>query len=1077
MPSPDWGVTATGAALRLPLLPFDVLLDWTRDTTAAGSSSDDLGEALAADRDQLSARLSRLFDDAYLQAGLRLAAPAVYDEWQRWRREGGRPSARLQRTLVSYLSRAGARATPFGMFAACGALRLAPTSHLTTGDPEARPRLSRLDYGLQEAMVRSLLNQPEVRDQAVVRPNNTIYEVSGRLRYAVSSVDSQGLRRHHLAATTCSRPLEVALELAASGLIAADLTDRLMRTLINEGFSVTEADVAHFVVGMIEQQILVPSVAPVVTGPPSPSAVAGLPEVPQARSTRELLATLDVALREADDGKLAELPDRMGQVELIVGKTSQALHRAQLVRVDTGLAGDRLTLSRAVADDLAQVIRLAAGLSSRHESDLSAFRERFRARYEWASCSFLEALDAESGVGYGSRGPATAALSPLLAAISFATPEKIDEFGPRDRARLALLTKALLDESDTISLGRAELEALRDEEANLPEAFHVFGTLCAPSAEAIDTGSYTFLLKGVDGPAGASLLGRFAGLDQGLLNLVREQVAVEEKLHPERIYAEVVHLPEGRTGNVIARPHLRKHEITFLGVSGLPPEQQITLSELSISVVGERIVLRSERLGREVVPRLTTAHNFEHGSLHWYRFLCDLQYQDTDACCGWTWGPLRAAPFLPRVTLGRIILSRACWRLDQTDVKAVLAPRGLTRRWLALQDLRQRRRLPRWVVLGEDDHELVLDLDNVSCVEVLLGRMRVDAATTLVELFPAPDDLCVRDEAGRRFVHELVVTCAATGAAPTSAQPPTAPPVPPPSAPPMTQPVDRRFPPGSPWLYLKLYGGEALADDVLTGPLADLTSDLLEDRTIVDWWFFLRYRDDDPHLRIRWHARAGEWSDVVLRRLREITDTALDQGFLHRVEVGTYEREVERYGGPSGIELAEQIFCIDSAAVTAVLRLENGEALAVLRGRAATLGTDRLLADLGLSYEQRLDWASATADALRKEFGGGTDLAKSLGRSFRDRRAELTALLNDEGSDGLADVLAERSTRLSPVVATLRARADRGLLSCSMADLAGSLVHMYLNRLMRSDQRASEMVVADWLCRIYRARLATAPDD
>lgn len=1062
-------VTATGAALRVPLLSFNVLLDWTSGTTAAGAPATELSAALVADRAHLTLGLSQLFEDARLQASLRIAAPTVYEEMRRWQEQGGQPSSRLRRTLVSYLSRAGGRATPFGTFAACGRLRLGPTTNLVMAEPAARPRRSSLDFGLLEAIVQSLASEPDVRDQMVVQPNSTIYRMAGRLRYAVSSVDSEGVRRHHLAATVATRPLEIALEIAATGPVTADLRNRLARKLTDEGLAVTRQDVARFVEDMIEGQLLVPSVSPAVTGQQQPAAtLAGLPDVPQGRSTREFLTIVDALLREADNGDLAELPGRLDAIERRIGQVSQERNRAHLVRVDTGLAMDELTLARTVADDLARVIHLVAGLGSRHVHELSAFRGRFRARYESAAVPLLAALDAESGIGYGSRGPATAALSPLLATISFPKPQPAHAFHSRDGVRLTLLSEALLGGHTEILLDPGQLEPLRDGDVTLPEAYHVFGTLCAASTEAVDAGDYTFLLKDVDGPAGVSLLGRFAALEQGLLELVRDQVAVEELLHPARLFAEIVHLPEGRTGNVIARPHLRQHEIAFLGTSGLPQEQQITLSDLTVSLVGDRIVLRSDRLDREVVPRLTTAHNFTDGSLDLYRFLCDLQYQDADACGGWDWGPLMTSAFLPRVSLGRFVLSRARWRVEPAEAQNLRRQGGETRRWLAFQDLRQRRRLPRWVVLAEHDNELVLDLENVLCVEVLLGRLHLDAPTTLIELFPGPDDLCLFDASGHRFVHEVVVTCRTAGAVPERKPASAAASAPRPAAAPW---IERRFGPGSPWLYLRLYGGEALADDVLTGPLADFTADLT-DRAIVDSWFFLRYRDEESHLRIRWHTQSGDWTNDVVQRLKEITDEALEEGLLHRVEVATYEREVERYGGPSGIDIAEQIFAIDSAATTAILQMDDGDALTELRGRAAVVGTDRLLADFGLSLDERLAWARTTATALQAEFGGGTDLTHSLGSRFRARRPELTAILDRDRTDGLADVLAERSRCLAPLIETLHARADRGMLTSTVAELTGSYVHMYLNRLLRSDQRASEMVVADWLQRIYRTQAA-----
>src|SRR6185295_823293 len=106
---------------------------------------------------------------------------------------------------------------------------------------------------------------------------------------------------------------------------------------------------------------------------------------------------------------------------------------------------------------------------------------------------------------------------------------------------------------------------------------------------------------------------------------------------------------EGRIGNISFRPLLREYEIPYLGCSGVARDRQIPVTDLYVSVRGNRIRLRSATTGREIIPRMTNAHNFAWGSLGMYKFLCMLQHQGW-ASPGWDWGSLWSAPFLPRVT-------------------------------------------------------------------------------------------------------------------------------------------------------------------------------------------------------------------------------------------------------------------------------------------------------------------------------------------------------------------------------------------------------------------------------------------
>src|SRR5262249_8870039 len=141
------------------------------------------------------------------------------------------------------------------------------------------------------------------------------------------------------------------------------------------------------------------------------------------------------------------------------------------------------------------------------------------------------------------------------------------------------------------------------------------------------------------------------------------------------VFAEIVHLPEGRLGNILARPVLRAYEIPYLGRAGVPAYRQIPVTDLRVSVAFGQVVLRSERLGGRVIPRLSCAHHF-HASRGFYAFLCALEARGRAGGLGWSWGRLGEAQFLPRVVSGRLVLSRASWRADQDELGRLARARG-----------------------------------------------------------------------------------------------------------------------------------------------------------------------------------------------------------------------------------------------------------------------------------------------------------------------------------------------------------------------------------------------------------------
>jgi thiopeptide-type bacteriocin biosynthesis protein len=459
-----------------------------------------------------------------------------------------------------------------------------------------------------------------------------------------------------------------------------------------------------------------------------------------------------------------------------------------------------------------------------------------------------------------------------------------------------------------------------------------------------------------------------------------------------------------------------------------------------------------------VLPRLTSAHKYSLSSLGVYRFLCELQRQGTVDVLTWDWRPLEALPFLPRVSSGRTVLARARWNLDRRDLER------FSDRTEAFREWRHEAGLPRWIVLADADNELVTDLGNPLSVEALLHHLRRREQATLVELFPSPGELCTHGPEGR-FTHEIVIPFVRVTEGRTSnrrAAPPEA--------------VQRRFSPGSEWLYAKLYTGNGTADRVLTDVVDPVVQAALDTST-AERWFFVRYADPHFHVRLRVKGDPRRLVEEVLPLLRQKAEPLLADGVMWRLQLDTYERELRRYGGDEGIELSEELFGHDSEAVLGIVRTLWGDEGLDARWRLTLFGIDRLLDDFGLDDARRCEWARRSRDGFAQEFHVQGQTKRALGERYRAERQALDELLGvEEGDDHpLApgvQLLCERSRRLAPVIEGLRQREDR--LSVSVDDLLSSYAHMHANRLLRGAHRAQELVLYELLHRIYRARVARA---
>jgi hypothetical protein len=359
---------------------------------------------------------------------------------------------------------------------------------------------------------------------------------------------------------------------------------------------------------------------------------------------------------------------------------------------------------------------------------------------------------------------------------------------------------------------------------------------------------------------------------------------------------------------------------------------------LLVGVEGTRIVLYSRRLGRRVIPRLTNAHGFMNPQLSSiYRFLCYMQHQHGASVPGFSWGALEALDYLPRVRVGRLVLSLKRWKLSEKEVEAIGKDEG-SLRFLAVQDLRRRRSLPRWVVLQEGDNSLPVDLENALSVDAFVHVLKRGAQAILTEMYPAPDQLCVSGPEGH-FYHELHVPFVrkprkqASDSARPAAEKKNATAI----ARASVSRETRSLPPGSEWLYVKLYGGGGALDEILTTAIPALVRTAVASGSATRW-FFIRYSDPHDHLRIRFNGTPVRIRQELLPQVCDTLNPLLGTGKLWKIDFDTYERAIERYGGTEGLCAAEDIFFADSEAVLDILGELAGDEGLDIRWRVGLMG-------------------------------------------------------------------------------------------------------------------------------------------
>ncbi|WP_280469483.1 lantibiotic dehydratase, partial [Nocardia brasiliensis] len=684
-------------------------------------------------------------------------------------------------------------------------------------------------------------------------------------------------------------------------------------------------------------------------------------------------------------------------------------------------------VNSAVATEAVRAAELTIRLSSwpAGTAELDSYRAAFTERYgPDREVGLLELLDPEIGLG---------------------APRKADKGGTDDERRQVrhrTLTDLALDairerksvvELDPATIAKLELQSA--DPAKVPASLDLSLFVVADSATAVDAGEFQVVVGPNLGASTAGrVLGRFADLiGSSAEQALHEAAAAEARCRPGRLWAEVSYLPRpGRLANVTIRPLAREWELPFDTTPGARAERVIPLSELVVGLRDGRFVVRWPRTGQEVVTCAGHMLNAQVAPAV-VRFLDEINRDGRPVPMTFDWGPATGFPFLPRVQAGRVVLAPARWRLPVDD----LAPKSAASFATAFAAWRQHWQPPRHLYLAMADHRLLLDLDAPDQVEQIRDEARrtLGGKLYLEEALPGPGHAWLPGPDGH-YLSELVVPLVRTAVEPEPVRGQAH------SAPSSTS-AARLRPPGSDWLFAKLYHVPTFEEDLLAHQIRSFCAQAVADGSAGSW-FFLRYTDPDPHLRIRWHGDPDRLTDRLAPALLRWGSRLVTDGYCRRVSVDTYDQEVERYGGPAGTAVAEDLFAADSAAVLELLALVDRRVVTLDRTLLGMVTVDDLVTAFDMTEAERIDLyrngvleRRATADEYRRE-----------NATFRSLLGDRRWLASRPGGSAVAEILDRRRIHLRAAVSQLDLLADRGELTRSRPELVRSFVHMHCNRLL-----------------------------
>lgn len=637
---------------------------------------------------------------------------------------------KFKQSILKYYHRATTRCTPFGLFAGCSTGEVTNNTKIELCDTAKSQRRTRLDMQYLCALIQKIEHDPIVQEQLIYYPNDSLYEIGGKYRYIEYSYDKKLHRQHKVSSLAVDDALETVLDVAAEGATI----DRLIQSLVDD--EITSEQAHEYILEVIESQVLKSELDPGVVGDDVLEVLIRKLSRLQNVSILPFLRQIQNLLDRIDSHPIGSTLSVYSEILNIIKEIGVPYELKYLFQTDVFKPVHTAQIEEKIPAQIAQLIDFLAKIAVPSEHpNLKDFIKAFQTRYEEAEVPLSMVLDGELGLGYPYTSNKTD-VSPLINDLRFPVRYSNNTNviqAPVDQILFKKYLESIRKNENIVQLEDKDFEGINFS--------YQFPDTTSVMCNILSNGQIN--IKSLGNVCAASLLGRFCHTDDSIASLVKEIADFEQQQNPDVLFAEISHLPESRIGNIASRPVFRKHILHYLS-NYEHDGSDIPLSDLMLSIRKGRLFLRSKKYDKEVIPRLTCAHNHSLSPIPVYRFLCDLQYQPISGGLGIRWSRILANnDHLPRIQYKNFILFQEQWKIQSSEIKDLdkLSDSDLNAQF---HEFLQKRGIPTDVIIPDSDNELYLNLNDTNCQRFLLGEITKRKGITLEEFLFKGEDGIVR---------------------------------------------------------------------------------------------------------------------------------------------------------------------------------------------------------------------------------------------------------------------------------------------------------------------------------------------
>ncbi|MGZ3831534.1 MAG: lantibiotic dehydratase, partial [Mucilaginibacter sp.] len=896
-------------------------------------------------KDHGEPNLRRTLKNNYFQKALLIASDVVYKQLEKVDFDLDRLNPKEVNTVKKYFNRICFRPTPFGTFSTFSAVPWGQQQYI-----EVKKQRVHLTKSFKEELlaVRNFKEKANPKEFKY-RVNQTIYETADELRY-LAAFPNEAFTAFEFSIKSVSN-IPLLKKLRSFGVTEKHYHEFMSFLKHEENL---DDDIASGLLDeLISVDFLLDHLVPNITGADylEKTSRSFSPVNPLKNFKSTILPVSNGQLNANGNNRLTDYIKDTNQVyvntEGVPGGSIPIDYQQKLLKALDGL--------------------YLLGTRLKTKSHLTDFIAAYEKKFEGQTLPLLFVLDPETGIGYQGLADHHDGRE-LIKEIAWPAGAKNELTTDWSKAH-SLLLKKWHQGAPVIKLEDVDLAMLQEESPGLqlPPTISVVFRIAGNQV----------LIENAGGATATALIGRFTPFNSEINDLATTITKHEKEANPGVIFAEIAHICDFHTANINRRNHSYDYEIPVLTSSTLPADFQIPLSDLYLSVVRGELILYSRKHQKRVIPRLSSAFNYNKNNLSVFRLLCDLQHQGLSGNLNFELSNFfPGLNYYPRVEYADAILYPATWHLSNDDFKtATMAPED--QQQTLFNQIKDRLSLPKWVALTVHDNQLVFNLTNTGDISFFLDVVKNQLKFVLKEfLYPMPTDDILVTSKRKPLINQFIASLYRQG--------------------PVYHPVHitpeekrrtaRLLSPGSEWLYFKIYCHPARANEIITTKVYPLMQRMQKQGAVREW-FFVRYTDPDFHIRLRLKVAPENYS-MVSALLSNEMNRLIKKQKVASYTIAVYERELERYGFDK-ITNFERLFFMSSSLTATYLDLV-GRKDQQLEYHIFGFQTVRLMMDcFQLSGSARIEYLEQSVTAFFTEFNGNADLRIQLDLKFRKLQQSL----------------------------------------------------------------------------------------